>query len=61
MNKVPKAKCEKCANCKIIDDYDVIMCEKFNSLTNLLYAGAFKKPKNCSYFQKIKRGVNNDR
>jgi predicted aldo/keto reductase-like oxidoreductase len=51
MNKLSKAKCEKCEHCKLITPYDVIICDFLNSL-NSLYAMAYVRPKMCSNFKK---------
>ena len=55
-NKLPKAKCEKCMNCKLITPYDVIICDFLNGYQDL-YTTAYIKPKFCSNFKKNKKNI----
>ena len=45
--KIPKAKCEKCKHCKLIDGYGNITCDVTAIRTNT------KKPKRCLDFLKM--------
>ena len=45
--KIPKAKCEKCKNCELIDGYDYINCKVVESHCTI------RKPKRCPNFEKI--------
>ena len=51
MNKLPKAKCEKCEHCKLITPCNVIICDYLNSFHSL-YAMAYIRPERCSNFKK---------
>ena len=45
--KIPKAKCEKCKHCKLINCYGAIDCDFLNTKFTT------KKPKRCTNFEKI--------
>ena len=51
--KIPKAKCEKCKHCRLIDAYGYINCDVVENYHNI------KRPKRCTDFKK--RGVINAR
>lgn len=55
MEKVPKAKCEQCANCKLVTEYGIVVCDYLNGFSNLLFAGAFNQPQLCPNFTPIKK------
>ncbi len=54
MNK--KAKCEKCKHCKVITQYDIIMCDYLNELHKSLTSQAFCRPRYCGGFSKKEKG-----
>ena len=45
--KIPKAKCEKCKNCELIDGYGYVNCKVVENYHNI------RKPKRCPNFKKI--------
>lgn len=48
------AKCEKCKHCKLIMNYDVIICDFLNQ--HNCGAIAFMRPKLCFNFQRREKG-----
>ena len=56
MSKIPKAKCEKCEHCKLLTEYNVVICDYINKLYGHLYGHAYCKPKLCPNFKKRKGG-----
>lgn len=48
MKKIPKAKCEKCKHCKLINHYGDVECDFITTKYSTRY-----KPKRCANFEKI--------
>lgn len=46
-----KAKCDKCKHCKLITEYDVIVCDFLNNYREIQTI-AFMRPKFCSNFER---------
>lgn len=55
MNKVPKAKCEKCKHLKIMTEYKVVICDYLNEFFKCLHCEAFCKPYRCPNFEKRRK------
>ena len=50
--RMPKAKCEKCKNCALIDGWGYVNCKVVETYHSI------RKPKRCPNFKKI-GGANN--
>ena len=57
MRKLPKAKCEKCEHCKVITQYNVIICDYLNGFNKQVTTQAFCRPRYCCGFSKKKKAV----
>ena len=55
MSGVPRANCEKCKNCKMIDAYGVVLCDYLNGFANALRSSAYTQPQRCPNYEKLRK------